>query len=110
MVLTKTEFSLYEDMKNNGGRQESWDWESDYRFALIINDVESANLIRKACDSSSVTVFRYAAVRSTGITQKRLSCLRQLVKKQLVDSYWSGLGEGAVSQYNLRRVRTYAVR
>ena len=110
MVLTKTEFSLYEDMKNNGGRQESWDWESDYRFALIINDVESANLIRKACDSSSVAVFRYAAVRSTGITQKRLSCLRQLVKKQLVDSYWSGLGEGAVSQYNLRRVRTYAVR
>ncbi len=107
MIKTKNILeNLKEDLLKKGP-QASWDWEADYRFAIIIKDYKSAEIIKQVIESNGVTAIRYAAVQSTGITKKRLNFLRKLKRTGVVKSYWSGLGRGAYSQFGIRRVRCY---
>ena len=99
---------LVKDLKTNG-TQFSWDLPADERFAKIIGDSESEELINRAVHSSSIMIARLAAVESTGITPKRLQALRRLVKLGLVESYWQGVGFGGRNDFGVGRVRCYSL-
>ena len=96
------------DLKTNG-TQFSWDLPADERYAKIIGDSTSEELIHRAVHSYSIMTSRLAAVESTGITPKRLRALRKLIKLGLVESYWEGLGAGGRSEFGVGRVRSYSL-
>ncbi len=99
---------LVKDLKAHGD-QFSWDLPADERFAKIIGDRESESIIHHAVISSSVSYFRLGAVKSTGITSKRLIALRKLQKRGIVEASWTGLGLGGRSEFGVGRVRCYSL-
>ena len=99
---------LLKDLAKHGD-QFSWDLPADERFAAIINDIEAEKLIHHAVVSCSVSYFRLEAVKSTGITKKRLRVLRQLQKSGKVIASWMGLGWGGRSEFGVGRVRCYSL-
>lgn len=101
--------AVLEDLKKHG-TQSSWDWEADQRFASHIGDSEAADGIRKILDSCAPSAFRIAAMLEyRRITNRRLRVLRKLVKNGLVVAFWDGLGQGAINQFGVRRVRCFRI-
>lgn len=99
---------LLDDLKKHGV-QMSWDWEADLRFAEAIGDKQSSEILWLVVNGGAPTAVKWSHVQRTGIPQKRMRYLRQLVKRGDVISYWSGSEEGGKCQFGVNRFRNYAL-
>ena len=104
--MNAIEQNLINDLKSNG-EQSSWDWDADARFAKIIGDEKSEQIILAAIKSGAPSAIRFETVHQTGVPKKRLRYLRGLVKKGVATAYWEGLGEGGKNTFGVNRLRVY---
>ena len=105
--LADEENFLIEQLQGNRV-QSSWDWESDLSFAERFG--MDCEMLREAIDSAAPLKFRWAAANyNTKIKIRRLNALRRLVKKGIVEAWWSGTGFGGVNEFGVNRARLYAL-
>jgi hypothetical protein len=106
--MHKVKRLLLTDLENNGS-QASIDLEADARFAKIIGDKISEQIIIKAIENGTTGLPKDAELIQTHITDKRLRVLNGLVKMKLVKAHWVGTNVGGTKALGVNRVRIYTL-
>lgn len=83
---------VLEDIKAHHGRQSTWDWKADYRFARYAKDQDAIETLEAIFKSYAPGVFMINAFTAmcTKIKRRRLAALRHLKKLKILYSQWSG--------------------
>lgn len=106
--IAKWKIALRDLVEN--GPQSSWDWGADLRFAQALENEEAAKIIKAVIESDGVQLIREAYMKSGEVKkvhEQRLTALRRLTQANLAVSFWQGLGDGAVSDFGINKIRVW---